>query len=180
MHLQAGSSNTDAGEQYSPSQHGLMMPTNSHIPQLLLVLISTLHNINLLHMQVLFHGPFLARCKELIAAAIAEACSSLHGPLQSALDAAAQHEPEAAGQLQPGSWPCVLSSGRGAGTEAGALERAGSLWTSGSLRNANSVSGLGLSGRLLSGHASGLLREDQGAAGEGTKLEDSWGGFSWR
>eukprot|EP00775_Hariotina_reticulata_P013485 gene13485-13610_t len=59
--------------------------------------------------QVLFHDPFLQRCKQLIQAAVSRACSSLKEPLAAALEAAAQHEPEAAGQLRPGQWPLVLN-----------------------------------------------------------------------
>lgn len=118
-------------------------------------------------MQVLFHTPFLERCKQIIAAALAEACGSIQPPLAAALEAAAQHEPEPAGHLQPGSWPSVHSTAAdkaAAAAAAEALERAGSLWTAGSVGQGNSS--WGLNSRALSMHPSGALKEDQSAAGE--------------
>lgn len=58
---------------------------------------------------MLFHQPFLERCKDIIREALSDACASINQPLKAALQAAAQHEPEAAGQLLPGKWPSVVS-----------------------------------------------------------------------
>lgn len=122
--------------------------------------------------QVLFHTPFLEACKQIIAAALAEACSSLQGPLATALQAAAEHDPEPAGHLQPGSWPSVHNTAAdkaAAAAAADALERAGSLWTAGSLgqQGGGPSSSWGLSvSRALSMHPSGPLKDqEQGPAG---------------
>lgn len=69
-------------------------------------------------LQVLFHQPFLERCKQLIQAGLEAAASCINEPLAAALAAAAQHEPEAAGRLRPGSWPLTLLSAPSLG-EAG-------------------------------------------------------------
>jgi len=117
---------------------------------------------------VLLHAPFLERCKQIIAAALAEACSSVQGPLSSALEAAAQHDPQPAGQLQPGSWPSVdtaAADAASAAAAAGALERAGSLWAAGGPQTSLVSSGSwGLGDRRPSLHASGQLKEDLAAA----------------
>lgn len=121
--------------------------------------------------QVLFHTPFLEACKQIIAAALAEACSSIQGPLAAALQAAAEHDPEPAGHLQPGSWPSVHNTAAdkaAAAAAADALERAGSLWTAGSLgQQGGPSSSWGLSvSRALSMHPSGPLKDqEQGPAG---------------
>lgn len=114
--------------------------------------------------QVLFHTPFLERCKQIIAAALAEACSSIQEPLAAAMEAAGQHEPEPAGQLQPGVWPSVQSAVTAADGSAvagmvGSLERSGSLWGAQgpSLRHTNS--------RTLSLNPNSQVKDDQGAAG---------------
>lgn len=117
-------------------------------------------------LQVLFHSPFLERCKQIIAAALAEACSSIQEPLAAALEAAAQHDPEPAGHLQPSVWPSVQGTAAekaAAAAAADALERAGSLWTAGSLGQANGT--WGLSSRAPSMRPSGALKEEQGPTG---------------
>jgi hypothetical protein len=118
-------------------------------------------------LQVLFHSPFLERCKQIIAAALAEACSIIQEPLAAALAAAAQHDPEPAGHLQPGVWPSVLGTAAesaAAAAAAGVLERAGSLWTAGSLGQANGT--WGQSSRAQSMHPSGAMNAEQGTTGE--------------
>lgn len=120
----------------------------------------------LLCAQVLFHQPFLERCKQLIAASLSEACSSIHTPLSAALEAAAAHDLEAAGHLQPGSWPSVATGtaadAAAAPAAAGVLERAGSLWASAGALSPK-YSGVV---RAMSLHPSGTLKDDQGTAGE--------------
>jgi hypothetical protein len=116
--------------------------------------------------QVLFHEPFLERCKQLIAASLSMACSSIQTPLAAALEAAAAHDPEAAGHLQPGSWPSVATGtaadAAAAAAAVGVLERAGSLWAS---AGALSPKYSGVI-RAMSLHPSGPLRDDLGTAGE--------------
>lgn len=120
-------------------------------------------------MQVLLHAPFLERCKQIIAAALAGACNSIQAPLAEALEAAAQREPEPAGHLQPGAWPSVHSPAAdkaAAAAAVAALERAASLWAAGSTSLVNSSWGLGGS-RALSLQPSGPLKEElAGSAGE--------------
>jgi hypothetical protein len=103
----------------------------------------------------MFHAPFLERCQQLIAAALSAACSSIGPPLAAALEAAAAHDPEAAGQLQPGAWPSMCSAPEGqTAPAAGAagIDRSASH-TSSSIR------------RALSLHPSGAAAQDAGTAG---------------
>lgn len=138
----------------------------------LAVLSLAARTLVLLCAQVLFHQPFLERCKQLIAASLSEACSSIQTPLTAALEAAAAHDYEAAGHLQPGSWPSVATGtaadAAAAAAAAGVLERAGSLWASAGALSPK-YSGVV---RAMALHPSGLLKDDQGTAGE--RL---WGGL---
>jgi hypothetical protein len=149
---------------YANNLPPIMLPTCVHHPCPLLLALTAVSFLE----QVLFHAPFLERCKQIIAAALADACSSIEGPLSRALEASAQRDPEAAGHLQPGPWPSVHSTAAdkaAAAAAAAALERAGSLWAGASMSHANSSWSLG--GRALSMHPSGPLKEElAGTAGE--------------
>lgn len=116
--------------------------------------------------QVLLHKPFLERCKEVIAAALAEACSSLQEPLSAALAAASQHEPEPAGQMPPDTWPAFSTAAADVrASVGGGMDRSGSAWSVGAPSRTCSFSVMDVG--TLSGQTAGQKHVDQkGPAGE--------------
>jgi hypothetical protein len=123
-------------------------------------------------LQVLFHTTFLERAKAILTGCLQDAAGAIHEPLRLALQAAASHPAEPAGQLQPGSWPSILGHSAVAANPEGVVQldrtytalggRSSSMaWGSGPQSLAYSRSG------ALVGTLSGLLAGEEDPAGEG-------------